>query len=98
LCRSGLVPVLSTESYDISDLAIYPNPNNGNFNIQFTSNSSNEINVGVHDMRGREIFTKKYSNNGLFNENLQLSNAQSGIYLVTIQDGSSKVTKKIVIE
>ena len=98
LCRSGLVPVLSTESYDISDLAIYPNPNNGNFNIQFTSTSGNEININVHDLRGREIFTKKYSNNGLFNENLQLNNAQSGIYLVTIQDGSSKVTKKIVIE
>ncbi|MBP6038695.1 MAG: T9SS type A sorting domain-containing protein [Flavobacterium sp.] len=89
---------LSEENFSISNLAIYPNPNNGNFNIQFTSNSSNEINVGVHDMRGREIFTNKYSNNGLFNENLQLSNAQSGIYLVTIQDGSSKVTKKIVIE
>ena len=89
---------LSEENFSISNLAIYPNPNNGNFNIQFTSNSSNEINVGVHDMRGREIFTNKYSNNGLFNENLQLSNVQSGIYLVTIQDGSSKVTKKIVIE
>jgi subtilisin-like proprotein convertase family protein len=89
---------LSNENFSINNLAIYPNPNNGNFNIQFTSNSSNEINVGVHDMRGREIFAKKYSNNGLFNENLQLSNVQSGIYLVTIQDGSSKVTKKIVIE
>ena len=89
---------LSVENFSISNLAIYPNPNNGNFNIQFTSNSSNEINVGVHDMRGREIFAEKYSNNGLFNENLQLNNAQSGIYLVTIQDGSSKVTKKIVIE
>lgn len=89
---------LSTESFEFENLAIYPNPNNGNFNIQFISNSSNEINVGVHDMRGREIFTNKYSNNGLFNENLQLSNVQSGIYLVTIQDGSSKVTKKIVIE
>ena len=89
---------LLEENFSISNLAIYPNPNNGNFNIQFTSNSSNEINVGVHDMRGREIFAKKYSNNGLFNENLQLSNVQSGIYLVTIQDGSSKVTKKIVIE
>ncbi len=98
LCRSGLVPVLSSESYEISDLVLYPNPNNGNFNIQFTSTSGNEINVNVHDLRGREIFTKKYLNTGLFNENLQLNNAQSGIYLVTIQDGSSKVTKKIVIE
>ena len=89
---------MTSEDFNITNLAIYPNPNNGNFNIQFTSNSSNEINVGVHDMRGREIFAKKYSNNGLFNENLQLNNAQSGIYLVTIQDGSSKVTKKIVIE
>ena len=98
LCRSGLVPVLSSESYEISDLVLYPNPNNGNFNIQFTSTSGNEINVNVHDLRGREIFTKKYLNTGLFNENLQLNNAQSGIYLVTIQDGSRKEVKKIVIE
>jgi subtilisin-like proprotein convertase family protein len=96
ICTQAIT--LTTDDFAITNLAIYPNPNNGNFNIQFTSNSSNEINVGVHDMRGREIFAKKYSNNGLFNENLQLSNVQSGIYLVTIQDGSSKVTKKIVIE
>lgn len=96
ICTQAIT--LTSEDFTITNLAIYPNPNNGNFNIQFTSNSSNEINVGVHDMRGREIFTKKYSNNGLFNENLQLSNVQSGIYLVTIQDGSSKVSKKIVIE
>ena len=49
-------------------------------------------------MRGREIFTQSYTNNGLFNENLQLSGVQAGIYLVTIQDGSSEVTKKIVVE
>jgi hypothetical protein len=98
LCKSALVPVLSTESYDINDLVLYPNPNNGNFNIQFTSTSGNEININVHDLRGREIFNKNYSNNGLFNENLQLSNVQSGIYLVTIQDGAKKEVKKIVIE
>ena len=92
------VVALSNESFSINDLAIYPNPNNGNFNIQFTSNSGNEIKVGVHDMRGREIFTKSYTNNGLFNENLQLNGVQAGIYLVTIQDGSSEVTKKIVVE
>lgn len=98
LCRSELVPVLSSESYEIDGLAIYPNPNNGNFNIQFNSNSGNEIKINVHDIRGREIYSKSYTNNGLFNENLQLSNVQSGVYLVTVQDGSKKEVKKIVVQ
>jgi subtilisin-like proprotein convertase family protein len=81
----------------ISDLIIYPNPNNGNFNIQFTSNTG-EIKVNVHDIRGREIYSKSYTNSGLFNENLQLSNVQSGVYLVTVQDGARKEVKKIVVQ
>ncbi|WP_291137795.1 reprolysin-like metallopeptidase [Flavobacterium sp. UBA7663] len=81
----------------ISDLIIYPNPNNGNFNIQFTSNTG-EIKVNVHDIRGREIYSKSYTNSGLFNENLQLSNVQSGVYLVTVQDGARKEIKKIVVQ
>ncbi|MQP24433.1 T9SS type A sorting domain-containing protein [Flavobacterium sp. LMO8] len=92
---------LSSEDNEIkiSDLAIYPNPNNGNFNIQFTSTSSNEIKVNVHDLRGREIFNKSYNNNnGLFNESLQLENVQSGVYLVTVQDGARKEVKKIVVQ
>ena len=82
----------------ISDLIIYPNPNNGSFNVQFTSDSGNEIKVNVHDMRGREIFNKSFTNTGLFNESLQLNKAQAGIYLVTIQDGAKKEVKKIVVE
>ena len=89
---------LSSDSFGLENFTLYPNPNNGNFTIQFNTNSGNEIKINVHDIRGREIFNKSYDNNGFFNENLQLNNAQSGIYLVTIQDGSSKVTKKIVIE
>ena len=78
-------------------MVLYPNPNNGSFNIQFSSNSGNDIKVNIHDVRGREIFNKSYNNNGLFNENLQLNNVQSGIYLVTVQDGARKEIKKIVI-
>ena len=89
---------LSTESFGLDNFAIYPNPNNGNFNIQFNSNSGNEISVEVHDMRGRSIYNKSYTNNGLFNESLQLNNAQAGVYLVTVQDGSKKEVKKIVVQ
>ena len=89
---------LSSDSFGLENFTLYPNPNNGNFTIQFNSNSGNEIKINVHDIRGREIYSKSYTNDGLFNENLQLSNAQSGIYLVTVQDGSRKEVKKIVIE
>ena len=88
---------LGTESFGLQDFAIYPNPNNGNFNVQFRSASSNEIRVNVHDIRGREIFSKAYQNTGLFDQHLQLKNTQSGIYLVTVQDGDRKEVRKIII-
>lgn len=90
--------VLATENFGIEGFSLYPNPNNGTFNIQFTSTSSNEVKVNVHDMRGREIYNNSFQNNGLFNESLQLNSVQSGVYLVTVQDGARKEVKKIVVE
>lgn len=89
---------LSSESFGLDNFTLYPNPNNGSFNIQFNSNTGSEIKVNVHDIRGREIFNKSFDNNGLFNENLQLNNVQSGVYLVTVEDGTRKEVKKIVIQ
>lgn len=89
---------LSTSNFGINDLVIYPNPNNGNFNIKFDSNSGNDIKIGVYDMRGRLVFENSYKNTGVFNQTVQLNNVESGIYLVNIQDGERKETKKISIK
>ena len=96
VCRE--VATLSTDSVTLNDFVIYPNPNSGNFNVQFSSNSGNEIKVVVHDIRGRQIFERSFNNSGLFNENINLSNMQSGIYMVTVLDGAQKQVKKIVVE
>jgi subtilisin-like proprotein convertase family protein len=89
---------LSTENFGLTDFKIYPNPNHGNFMVQFNSNSGNDVKINVNDIRGRQIFEKSYQNTGLFNESLQLNNLQSGVYLVTVQDGDRKEVKKIVIQ
>ena len=89
---------LITENFGLDSFTLYPNPNNGNFTVQFNSNSSNEIKIGVVDMRGREVFSKSYQNTGLFNQNLQLNNLQAGVYLVNVQDGNRKEVKKIIVE
>lgn len=98
LCRSEFVPVLKTEYFGLTDFALYPNPNNGNFIIQFSSETSNDVDIIIHDLRGRQVYSEVFQNRGLFNQEIQLKNASSGIYLVTVQDGNRKEVKKIVVE
>ncbi len=93
-----ITPSLATNEFGFTNFSIYPNPNKGNFNIKFDSSSSNDISILVNDIRGRSIFEKKYSNTGLFDQNLQLNNLESGVYLVTVKDGDQKIVKRIVVE
>lgn len=90
---------LSVDKSELSDFVIYPNPSTGNFNVKFTSQSSSEkIQIAVFDMSGRVIFNNEYSNEPVFNQNIQLNNVQSGVYLVRIENGDSKEVKRIIIK
>lgn len=93
-----ITPSLTTNEFEFSNFSIYPNPNKGSFNVKFDSTSNNEISIVVTDIRGRNIFEKQYSNLGLFDQNIQLSNIESGVYLVTVKDGTKKIVKKIVVD
>ena len=93
-----ITPSLANEEFGFTNFSIYPNPNKGNFNVKFDSSSSNDISIMVQDIRGRNIFDKQFSNTGMFSQNLQLENVESGVYLVTVKDGDKKIVKRIVIE
>ncbi len=88
---------LSTPDMGLADFVVYPNPNNGAFNISFNSNSTQGVKVMVHDMRGRQVYANNYANTSAFNQDIQLNNVQSGVYLLTVTDGERKEVKKIVI-
>ena len=59
---------------------------------------NNEITILVHDIMGRKILSNRYPNSDQFTQNLQLDNVQSGVYLVTVQEGIQKVVKRVVVE
>jgi subtilisin-like proprotein convertase family protein len=98
VCENSSVAVLSIEENELENLSIYPNPNNGEFNIGFNPRSGEDVKVEVYDIRGRAIFTNVYNSVSRFEEVIRLNNAQSGVYLLTISDGPQKVTKKIIVE
>ena len=89
---------LAVVDNSLTNFTLYPNPNTGNFTVQFDSNTNNEIAISVHDMRGRLISKNTYGNTGLFSQNIELANVQAGVYLVTVQDGDKKEVKRIIIE
>ena len=88
---------LSVQDEEFYALQVYPNPNNGSFSIGFNPKSGQEISVDVYDIRGRLMYANKYSNTTRFEEVITLNNAQSGVYLVQIADGSYRITKKIIV-
>ena len=91
-------PSLGTANTEFQDFGLFPNPNKGQFTLKFTSSTSNDIQVNVHDMRGRLVYDKSFSNTIAFNQNINLNKVEAGIYLVSVVDGAKKTVKRIVIE
>ncbi len=99
ICTTNTVVTLGTnQNFELADFVLFPNPNKGNFTVQFNSDTNKEVNISVNDLSGRLIFSNKYNNPGLFSEKLHLENLQTGVYLVTVQDGTKKIVKRIIIE
>lgn len=96
VCSSSLVP-LGTQQFAFDNFALYPNPNQGSFKVQFDAISSH-VGIVVYDMSGRRIFDKSYNQSGLFSQEIQLNHAQAGVYLVSVTDGDKKIVKRIVVE
>ncbi|WP_298155910.1 reprolysin-like metallopeptidase [Flavobacterium sp.] len=89
---------LGIEGNTLFNFAVYPNPNNGSFNVQSDKLTSDKVDMTVYDIRGRVIFQKDYNGSANFNENIQLNNAEAGIYLLSVSDGQNKEVKRIVVQ
>ena len=94
----NVLPSITGYNNELIDLVVFPNPNKGSFTLKFTTNETNDFEVFVFDIRGREIYTKNFENRINFNQTINLENAQSGIYLLTVSSGSQQTTKRILIE
>jgi hypothetical protein len=89
--------VLANNDFVKNNFSIAPNPNKGVFSIQLTEVTDN-YSVIIIDALGREIFNAEYNQTAELMQNIELDNALSGMYFVTIQSKGAQTTKKIIIE
>jgi len=90
----------SISEIDELKLSVFPNPNAGEFSLQFTANTTGTASIRLTDLAGRAVVTEQKSvtqgnNTYTFNYSKQLS---SGIYLMEIIAGQERSIKRISIK
>ncbi|MFM7903568.1 MAG: T9SS type A sorting domain-containing protein, partial [Bacteroidota bacterium] len=75
---------------------VYPNPTNGKLFVEFLAQVAGEHNIFVTDLSGRIVFTTAIDANvGANLQEIDLSGANAGLYMVHVKDpkGSISVNK-----
>ena len=87
------------EQFNADAVSIYPNPGNGEFNLQVMSSIADNYTVRVIDITGKLIYEAEFEcqsgNNSL---PIVLDNVSSGSYNLTISNEKQVVTKQLVIK
>ena len=89
---TGLPPAHSATNYAIS---IFPNPSNGQFQIQLAG-MENSVEVKIFSLMGKEVYSSTYHKVSAVIINFSPLN--SGSYMVRIKTDSEVVVKKLVVE
>ena len=78
---------------------LYPNPSNGNFNLQFNAESTESVEIQLYDLTGRLVKELQFSNISLrFSESISFQNTAKGFYVLKIKNGAKQTSRKLVIE
>lgn len=81
-----------------ANLNIYPNPSNGDFNIQAKNLKQDIISVTIYELTGKIIKTDVISHKGgefIKNYSMQLP---SGVYIINLEGDSIKTSRKIIVK
>lgn len=82
---------LSVAQNEIAGLSVYPNPAN---NVLFIETELNEVkNIAIYDLLGKQVL-----NTTIASTEVNVSNLNSGLYIVKITEAGKTATKKLVIE
>lgn len=96
-CYSILVDIIRSnlDEKSIGEIKVYPNPFSDIINIDFSTNQIAGI-VKILDVSGREVLNRKVNHNKSIEINL--SEVQSGVYIVSLETNGEMRFAKIVKE
>lgn len=83
----------------IEQLNIYPNPNNGIFNLTFNLPIQAKTSIRIYSSSAQLVYQKDIEGfQGFFQEQVDISGKASGNYFVMIAQGNKSISKRVIIQ
>lgn len=80
-----------------TNLKLFPNPNDGNFQIEYAQIVEDGIHFSIFNMEGRIVLSNTFSNAKQINKQINLTNFNNGVYYVVITSNEKTILQKIVV-
>ncbi len=81
------------------NMQLYPNPNDGNFAIEFNTVKEMNVNIGVYNQAGASIYRiESLKLNGLKKQEFNLGHLSAGSYTVVIETEDGKLSRQLLIQ
>ncbi len=88
----------TSETLKAGDLKIYPNPGNGDFNLNYNASKGGTTYLTLTDIKGSIVYQAEYNSKGIIDKKLDLKHLPTGVYNLSLRNGESKKVEKIVIQ
>ena len=83
----------------IKNLDLYPNPSRDIFNISFTSESVQNLKVGISNLIGEVVYTEDLQQFvGEYTKVIDLATYTKGVYFLEITTDNGVVNKKLILQ
>lgn len=79
------------------NVAVYPNPNSGKFNIDFQLDLRDEVTVRIVNLNGQTVYSKNIGSTSAENLSIDLSDFAAGVYTLKVEGENTQITKKISV-
>lgn len=79
---------------------MYPNPSvDKRVTIVYDNNGASNNKIEVYNTKGQQVYKKQLmSNNGFYNQTIDLSRLSNGMYLVKVKSDKKTITKKLILK
>jgi len=96
---SGTALGVQALNNDNARMKMFPNPSTGQFSLQISGAEAEEAFVKIVDVVGNVAFESTINNSSTaIRHDIDLSTAAKGIYIVTVENGTTRFINKIVID